>query len=301
MGIEILGKYKVIVASIHAQSTSELEVRIENVEKLLYHLDTLGRKLDYSAVVVGADFNVDAAATLNQEQRYGFTIPSYSPTVHRAFHANEFMCIDFFAYKNYGSDNIRVQNVRSHMIIKSPQIIKANDTEEEYHVDLEVYGDPKGYQEIRKAEMNHDPLHGELVFGAPVTPPTDESRETKIFSSAKKEPQAISITRETTPQLTPDITKRRQTSSGIKTQQISSQSGTKGKPKKTKTSPSDDELEDTENDVIIKGSTKEASSGSKARKQKLKKPKGSLTPPDNYPGLADVQKNFQLIGLLDED
>ena len=201
MALKILGKYKVIVASIHAQYTSSLEVRIKNVEKFLHHLDTVGRRLGYSAVVVGADFNVDAAATLTQEQRHGFTIPSYSPSVHRAFHAKEFMCVDFFAYKNYGSDNVRVQNVHSHMIIKSP-LIKANELEEEYHVDLKVYGDQKGYQAIRKAEMNHDPLHGELVFGTPVTPPTDESCELIIFSSAKKEPRAISIMCKTKPQIT---------------------------------------------------------------------------------------------------
>jgi len=104
-------------------------------------------------VVVGADFDVDTAASGTTAWFYYVYIPSYNPAVYRAFHANKFMCIDFFAYKNCGSDNVRVQNVRSHMIIKSP-LINVNEKEEEYHADLEAYGDQKGYQATDKKSRN---------------------------------------------------------------------------------------------------------------------------------------------------
>jgi len=188
-------EFIIIAVSFHAKSkTSDKRSKITNVFRFL---DELGNSTHCCAIVMGGDFNIDLHEGIDL---CGFIVPSYDPTVHRAMHGKEYMCIDFFAYKNFLPNvGVEVENVRSEMIVKCPGLVKSDL----FHVSLEQYNNDDKYKKLRLAS-NHDPLQATLTFHtsphtlprAPHTPPrtlqaspgTPCLWSSTKFNSSKKRP-----------------------------------------------------------------------------------------------------------------
>lgn len=94
---------KIIAVSSHLERNSPAPEKVKSVESLFTFLDALGKSTGCDAIIVGGDFNIDILdkAEITKEARQGFKIPKYDPTIHRAMHGSDYMCIDYFTYKNY--------------------------------------------------------------------------------------------------------------------------------------------------------------------------------------------------------
>ena len=181
----------IVAVSFHARSKiSDKGRKITNVFRFL---DELGNSTHCCAIVMGGDFNIDLHDGIDL---CGFIVPPYDPTVHRAMHGKGYMCIDFFAYKNFSPDvGVEIKDVCSKMIIKCPCLV-LSDLSGEFHVSLEQYNNDDKYKELRRAS-NHDPLQATLtLLKSPHTPPrtpqaspgTPHLWSSTKFNSSKKRP-----------------------------------------------------------------------------------------------------------------
>ena len=180
-------EFSIIAVSFHAKSkTGNKGSKITNLFKFL---DELGHSTGCCAVVVGGDFNIDLLTDGKGIDLCGFIVPPYDPTIHRAIHGGVYMCIDFFAYKNFlPNTGVEVEQVCSKMIIKCPDLVSGSSGE--YHISLEKYNNDN-YTMLLIAS-NHDPLQARLTLynSPPRTPHTSSSTPHLLFgktlSSYKK-------------------------------------------------------------------------------------------------------------------
>ncbi|XP_065909330.1 uncharacterized protein [Dysidea avara] len=170
----------IIAVSFHAKSkTGDKGSKITNLFKFL---DELGHSTGCCAVVVGGDFNIDLLTDGKGIDLCGFIVPPYDPTIHRAIHGRVYMCIDFFAYKNFlPNTGVEVEQVCSKMIIKCPDLVSGSSGE--YHISLEKYNNDN-YKMLRIAS-NHDPLQARLtLYNSPPHTPLNSPPRTPHTSSS---------------------------------------------------------------------------------------------------------------------
>ena len=175
---------KIIAVSSHLENSSAPE-KVRSVKSLFSFLDALGESTGCDAIIVGGDFNIDILdeTEIAGDDRQGFKIPKYDPTIHRAMHGSDYMCIDYFTYKNYGiAPMVSINNVKAKMIVGVPDLINATDAGQ-YTINIGQY--ETDFQKVRSAS-NHDPIEATLNLGPHVASPTNSSDETPSRSTAKK-------------------------------------------------------------------------------------------------------------------
>ena len=177
---------KIIAVSSHLENSSTPE-KVKSVKSLFSFLDALGESTGCDAIIVGGDFNIDILdeTEITGEARQGFKIPKYDPTIHRAMHGSDYMCIDYFTYKNYCNAPdlmITINNVKAKMIVGVPDLVNATDAGQ-YTINIRQY--ETDFQKVRYAS-NHDPIEATLNLGPHIASPTDSSDETPPRSTAKR-------------------------------------------------------------------------------------------------------------------
>ena len=175
---------KIIAVSSHLENSSAPE-KVRSVKTLFSFLDELGESTSCDAIIVGGDFNIDILdeTEIAGDDRQGFKIPKYDPTIHRAMHGSDYMCIDYFTYKNYGTDlMVSINNVKAKMIVGVSNLIDANDAGQ-YTINICQY--ETDFQMVRAAS-NHDPMEATLNLGPHVASPTNSSDKTPPRSTSKR-------------------------------------------------------------------------------------------------------------------
>ena len=159
---------------------------------------------------MSGDFNIDILdpAVLTKEERLGFEIPMYNPTLHRAMYGKDYMRIDYFMYKKFNSEiSIRIQEVQAKMIKRVPDLVTITDGQ--YELNMDKY--ETVFQEIRSLS-NHDPIEAILTIcsGQNAATPNNGSTITPVGRSSSKSMRSMSDVAQLAEQLklTVDINKQ---------------------------------------------------------------------------------------------
>ena len=181
-------RIKIIAVSSHLENSSAPE-KVKSVKSLFSFLDALGESSGCDAIIVGGDFNIDILdeTEIAGEARQGFKIPQYDPTIHRAMHGRDYMCIDYFTYKNYSkavAPMITINDVKAKTIVGVPDLINATDGGQ-YTINVSQY--ETDFQKVRSAS-SHDPIEATLLINLDphVATPTNNSDATPPRSTSKK-------------------------------------------------------------------------------------------------------------------
>ena len=177
-------KIKMIAVSGHLHNSSTLE-KVNSVKSLFNFLNALGESTNCDAIIVGGDFNIDILdeTEIAGEARQGFEIPKYDPTIHRAIHSRDYMCIDYFTYKNFNEDPnipmITINDVKAKTVVVVPDLINVTGTGQ-YTINISQY--ESDFQTVRSAS-NHDPI--EATLNHQITTSTNSSDGTHRSTSKK--------------------------------------------------------------------------------------------------------------------